>query len=217
MEDFRMKFTTHMLIFATLAFSAIAFASDPDSAFQIRYASNLNIADSVVNISNANTSTGGVPGAPGNICVNVYVFAPDEQPIACCTCPTTPNGLYSLSVINDLIFNVLTPSVPNSVVIKLNAVIPPVGGLAACSAALAGQAEARHGMVAWGTTVHGTPSATTGPTYQVTETAFTPYEPSNDQNELDTNANTCRFMNFVGSGFGVCKSCRLGGLGASKQ
>ena len=207
-----MKLTTHMLVFATLAFSAIAFAAEPDSAFQIRYASNLNIADSVVNISNANVSNG--LGGGGNICVNVYVFAPDEQPIACCTCPTTPNGLYSLSVINDLIFNVLTPSVPNSVVIKLNATDPPGGLLTACSAALAGQTPDT-GMVAWGTTVHGTPSATTGPTYQVTETEFTPYTPG--MGEFDTNANTCRFLNFVGSGFGLCKSCSLGGLGATKQ
>jgi hypothetical protein len=210
-----MKFT-NMLVFATLAFSAIAFAAEPDSAFQIRYASNLNVVggDSVINLSNARTSNQG--GNTGNICVNVYVFAPDEQPIACCTCPTTPNGLYSLSVINDLIFNVLTPSVPNSVVIKLNATVPPGGALTACSAALVGQTPAP-GIVAWGTTVHGTPSATTGPTYQVTETAFTPYEPSNTANEVNTNAQNCQFLNFLGSGFGICKSCRLGGLGATKQ
>src|SRR6202049_1578411 len=154
MEDFRMKFRTHMLVFATLAFSAIAFAAAPDSAFQIRYASNLNIADSVVNISNANVSNG--LGGGGNLCVNVYVFAPDEQPIACCTCPTTPNGLYSLSVVNDLIYNVLTPSVPTSVTVKLIASAAPAGG---CSAAAIAPGSIAFGLVAWGATVHGTPSA----------------------------------------------------------
>src|SRR6202049_3414138 len=203
-----MKLTAHMLVFATLAFSAIAFAAEPDDPFQIRYASNLDKADSVINISNANVSNAG--GTTGNICVNVYVFAPDEQPIACCTCPTTPNGLYSLSVVNDLIYNVLTPSVPTSVVVKLNATVVPPGG---CSASAIAASAA--GMVAWGATAHRTPSATTGPAFPVTETPFTLYNPG--VGEEETNANTCKFLGFVGSGFGICKSCRLGGLGADRQ
>jgi hypothetical protein len=40
-----MKLTAHMLVFAMLAFSAIAFAAEPDDPFQIRYASNLDKAD----------------------------------------------------------------------------------------------------------------------------------------------------------------------------
>jgi hypothetical protein len=205
-----MKFT-NMLVFATLAFSAIAFAAEPDSAFQIRYASNLNVVggDSVINLSNARTSNQG--GNTGNICVNVYVFAPDEQPIACCACPVTPNGLNSLSVVNDLISNVLTPSVPTSVVIKLTATEQPSTG---CNAANPDRTVA-HGMVAWGTTLHAAP--TTPVSYQVTETAFTPYEPLSASNEVNTNAQNCQFLNFLGSGFGICKSCRLGGLGATKQ
>jgi hypothetical protein len=178
----------------------LVFRAEPS---QIRYFSNLNIGDSVIDITNTGRSG-------GNICVNVYVFAPDEQPIACCTCPVTTNGLNSFSVINDLIYNVLTPSVPTSVVVKLNATVVPPGG---CSASAV--AAPATGLVAWGTTVHGTPSATAGPRFPVTETPFTLYTPG--MGEQATNANACRFLNFVGSGFGICKSCRLGGLGADHQ
>src|ERR1700680_703957 len=75
-------------------------------AVQMDYTSNLNIGDSVINVSNSGPNT--VTGAAGNICANLYVFAPDEQPIACCSCLVTPNGLDSLSVQNDLIKNTLT-------------------------------------------------------------------------------------------------------------
>src|SRR5580704_11954419 len=98
-----------------LLFAAAAFAQNPitaDSPFQVRYAANLNVGDSVVDITNT--------GATGNnICVNVYTFAPDEQEISCCTCQVTPDGLASLSVKNSLINNTLTGVVPTAVVIKL--------------------------------------------------------------------------------------------------
>jgi hypothetical protein len=51
-----------LLIAVIVAFASVAFAQD--DAFQVRYASNLNIGDSVINITNAGTSG-------GNICANV--------------------------------------------------------------------------------------------------------------------------------------------------
>jgi hypothetical protein len=173
-----------------------------------------------VNITNTGASAKAVlsPGQTGStaqnnidgsICVNVYVFAADEQPIACCTCPVTPNGLNSLSVHDDLISSVLTSAVPSSVVVKLNATLPPAGG---CNAGASGQMPAT-GLVAWATTLHAAPTRPVS--YKVTETAFTDYIPG--KGELDTNASTCRFLEFAGSGFGICKSCRLGGLGANHQ
>jgi hypothetical protein len=148
-----------------LLFAAAAFAQNPvtaDSPFQVRYAANLNIGDSVVDVTNT-----GATG--GNICVNVYTFAPDEQEISCCTCSVTPDGLVSLSVRNSLTNNTLTGVVPTAVVIKL---IASPGG--ACNAAtVTGVAP---GMAAWGTTIHALPVTPGSPatTYGVTETAFTP-------------------------------------------
>ena len=91
-------------------------------SFLVRYASNLVIGDSVVNLTNTGqfSSRPGVPDAQnGNICANVYAYSPDEQLVSCCTCVVTPNALNSLSVVNDLASNTLTPIRPSSMVIKM--------------------------------------------------------------------------------------------------
>jgi hypothetical protein len=101
------------LVFATVALSTVAFAQQ-DGFFQIGYAANLNIGDSVVNISNDGFDGGFYPNTlgAGNICVNVYTFDPSEEEVSCCACLVTPNALVSLSAKNDLINNVLTPAIP---------------------------------------------------------------------------------------------------------
>src|SRR5207244_11256295 len=100
-----------------------AIAGAPSDACQVRYAANLNIGDSVINISNAGTQNAG--GALTNICANVYAFSPDEQLISCCSCTVTPNALVSLSAVSDLISNTLTPARPTSIVVKLIATAGP--------------------------------------------------------------------------------------------
>jgi hypothetical protein len=189
-----------------------------DNAFQTRYAANLNVGDSVVNISNTGarggvTNSAGTTAATGGaICANVYTFSPDEQMVACCSCPVTPNGLVSLSARADLISNTLTPAQPTSIVVKILSTVP-VGGSCTNSAAAVTTATLAPGLVAWGTTLHALP--TSPATYGVTETAFTPATLS--ASELARLGSTCTFILGNGSGFGVCRSCRLGGLGASAK
>ena len=189
-----------------LAFATAAFAQNPiaaDSPFQVRYSSNLNLVDSVINITNTGASG-------GNICVNVYTFSPDEQEVSCCACPVTPNALHSLSVNADLISNTLTPAHPTSVVVKL---LASAGG--SCNAATAGSGSNAlvPGMAAWGTTVHVLPTTPGG--LALVETAFTPATLS--AAELARITSLCGFIQANGSGFGICSSCRLGGLGTSAQ
>ena len=206
----------HIFLAATV-FSAAAFAQvSPtnvtlDTPYQVRYASNLNVGDSVINITNSGSRGAGIASGTsasttGALCVNVYAFSPDEQMISCCSCPVTPNGLVSLSARNDLISNTLTAAVPTSIVIKLLSTAP-VGGSCATSAAAPGALAS--GMVAYGTTIH---AAVAGSA--VTETPFTPATLS--AGELSRLTSLCMFINANGSGYGVCRSCRLGGLGASK-
>ena len=73
--------------------------SNLEDAYQVNYAANLAIADGVVHIANAGSASGNTPATPsnksGDVCANVYVYRPNEQLAACCSCLTTPNGLYA--------------------------------------------------------------------------------------------------------------------------
>jgi hypothetical protein len=198
------------LLFVVVAFAATAFgqpiAGAPSDAFQVRYAANLNIGDSVINISNAGTQNSG--GALTNICANVYAFSPDEQLISCCACTVTPNALVSLSAVSDLISNTLTPAHPSSIMVKLIATAGTT-----CNASNVPAGNLATGLVAWGTTIHAAPTSPV--TYQVTETQFA--DKGLSAAELSRLTSFCGFIQSNGSGFGICRSCRLGGQGAVRQ
>jgi hypothetical protein len=174
--------------------------------FQVHYFSDLPVGSSVINFTNSGAETTAA-GGPGNICANVYTFSPDEQMISCCSCVVTPNGLLSLSVKDDLISNPLTGAVPNSAVVKFvatsgttcnpsNITLAPVSNLSV------------GGLLAWGTTVHALPGTPTR--YGLTETPFQVAIPS--VGELNKLTSVCGFIQTSGSGSGICKSCRTGGL-----
>jgi len=167
------------------------------------YFPNLNVSDSSINITNTGLSNG------GNLCANVYTFSPDEQLIACCSCVVTPNALVSLSVVNDLISNTLTPAVPTSVVVKIIPTLP-AGGNCNGSAGNLVAATLAPGLTAWGTKLHLTtaPSTVTGRT----EEEFQQFLLS--AAERTHLGSLCSFIQSNGSGFGICRSCRLGGQGA---
>ena len=181
--------------------------------YEVSYASNLNLGDAVINISNPGTIGAGLLSgttatALGAICVNMYAFSPDEQLISCCSCPVTPNGLVSLSDRADIISNTLTPAVPGSIVVKLLASVP-IG--ASCINSAAAPGALAPSLIAWGTTLHVAPGGGVG----VTENAFRPQQLS--VGELTRLTQLCTFIQANGSNFGICRSCKLGGLGADQQ
>jgi hypothetical protein len=178
-----------------------------EGVFQIRYLANLDKGDSYVSFSNAGTLSGADPA--GRLCVNVYTFDPAEELISCCACPVTPNGLNSLSARNDLISNTLTPGVPTSITVKLLSSLPVSG---VCNAAAPTAGTLVRGMRAWATTLHLNTSGSPAIGYQHTETPFSRAELS--VSELAKLTAFCSFIQSNGSGFGICKSCRTGALGA---
>jgi hypothetical protein len=229
-----MKLITILVALAALAVVP-AFAEDD---FFIKYVPNLNVGDSFINITNTGAVQGknlqGGLGAPaqkaknGNICVNIYVFSPDEQEVDCCSCLLTPNGLATFSV-KGLVALPLTPVIPSDVVIKLvptAACIPqatggcfPQSSPANCDASTAGLQPTYDafgnldltastafgqpvapGLVAWGTALHANTSPVGG--YQVTETPFEKGELSNG--ELNRITGLCANIQANGSGFGIC-------------
>jgi hypothetical protein len=186
------------------ALTVVVGTSSNDS-FQIRYAANLNIGDAYVDITNSGATVAN--GTSQNLCANLYTFDPAEELISCCTCSVTPNGLQSLSVVKSLISNPLTPAIPTSVVIKVVATSDPV-----CNAATA--TTQAHGLLVWGTSLHQNSSKVPA-AYSVTEGAFSFATLSAP--ELAHITSTCGFIQGNGSGFGICKGCAAGGLGASSN
>ena len=175
---------------AALAMAAALFAQQPtpnDWVLQVNYVSRLDIGDAVINIVNDGAQIADGIAVPGNgvgdICVNAYVYSPDQQLAACCTCLTTPNELVSWSLLlgpNALLANATNSNAFNqikagnwSAVIKLLASVPnnPNTPNDSCPTADLANTNLSAGILAWSTRWHVGPA--TNPAL-VTETRFEP-------------------------------------------
>jgi hypothetical protein len=187
-----------------------------DGSFQVSYAADPAAGESYVNIVNTGANGAallgpGFGGAAGNMCVNVYAFAPDEQEISCCSCLLTPNSVANIGVNRDLTSTTLTGVVPTSVVVKLVATLAGTGGSGtSCSASAASEGTLVNGLVAYGTTPQ-----PVGTSFSAVEHTFVPSTLS--AAEYASITGRCASILGNGSGFGICNSCRAGALGASKQ
>jgi hypothetical protein len=187
---------------------------DPQE-YQVRYAANLNIGESYIDITNTGTNGAsllgpGIGAAAGNICVNVYAFDPSEELVSCCSCLVTPDQTVNLGVVADLTAKTLTGVVPTSVTVKL---VSSLAATAGCNNSAAGVTSATlaSGLAAYGTTLHGTPTAGR---YATTETEFSQQILS--LSELASITGRCAAIIGNASGFGICTSCRSGALGGQK-
>ena len=162
----------YMTVMCILCCTAVAWAQSGDTPYQVRYATNLQLGDARVYMTNTGAnSTTAFPTQNGNICANVYGFSPDERLVACCSCLITPNGLASLSVWRDLLGDspVLFPR-PNALVIKL---LSTAGTTASsCDAGAVTTPPIVQGLAAWGTSPE--PSGFFGSPPFITATPFTP-------------------------------------------
>jgi hypothetical protein len=204
-----------LVLAATMALSAVfctvAVAQSWD-VYQVNYFANRNNTagfDQVVNITNP-----GVQGSPlsaneGTLCANLYVFAADQQMAECCACPITADGLLTLSLNSNLTCNPLTSVSPSSGMIKLISTIP-TGGACDPTAAIAdgiiltgsdpAPGEVAPDLRAWESHL----VQTTPGTLFTTESEFAKAPLSED--EAAFLPYTCRFVQYLGSGKGVC-SC----------
>jgi uncharacterized repeat protein (TIGR01451 family) len=154
------------------------------TVFEVSYASNLNIGDSTVNLTNAGTQNA------ESICVNVYAFDASEEPVACCSCLITPDGIDTLSVVK----NVLTTVIPPSAFVELLASTPVAG---TCDAASPTANSLALGMRSWGTHLQSNG--------QVTETTFSASTLSAP--ELTTLTTDCKAVELLLGGERQCGSC----------
>jgi hypothetical protein len=239
-EDFQMHLRN--VVLALFVLTMVAFAQNPitaDSPFQVNYAANLQIGESWINV--VNTGANGAAllgpgfGPVGNICVNVYAFTPDEQLVSCCSCLVTPNGLVHFGAYASLASNTMTPGAgylpgfnaangTGGLVIKLVSTLAGgTGNSTSCTNSAASLTAAgtvlATGMAAWRTTVHNAPptpvTGAPGVPYGVTETRFTPATLS--AGEIASISGRCAAIIGNASGYGICRGCSAGALGASAR
>jgi len=146
--------------------------------------------DATLRVTNPGTSG-------GNLCVNVYVFSPDQQLNECCSCFLSPDGLRTFSVNNDLTSNPLTGRIPKTGVIKMIS-SPAANG---CNAASVSPVAA---VRAWATHLQ---NAGPGPALQVTEGES--QDATLSAAELASVTANCAFIQQQGSGSGIC-TCGTG-------
>ena len=173
--------------------------------YQVGYAANLNLGNSVINLTNT-----GFTG--GNLCVNAYAFDTQEEQISCCSCLVTPDGMNSLSVNSDLISNPLTPTIPTSITVALVTSQPsldPAGRPTICNPASPNAISL--GTLAWGTTLE--PGSAGG--FGAVPVPF--LNAPLGLSELTSLTSLCNFIQSQGTGYGICGSCRTGGLGGAKK
>jgi len=206
---------------AALSIPVAMFGQNPitaDGPYQVNYASRLNLGDDVVNITNDGASAGAnVPIAGGNtfgyICANIYVYAPDQELAACCSCAVSPNSLHAFPVSygpGNLLSNNNNTTVAQSIVNGNSSVVIKLLATAATGGTCAGPGNPGtpvNGMLAWATHSHPTNTATVA----ITETEF--LNGSLSAGELGKLTQDCSFMLTRGSGT-VCPGCITGGLTA---
>jgi hypothetical protein len=221
------------IIWATLVLAVPAFCQTPatlDTPYQIRYASNLNFGESYINIindgfnGNASPSGQGFGAQGGNMCVNVYAVSMDEEVVSCCSCLISPDQVVHLGVSNDLLANSINGRNLTSVTIKLigssgNSTFTASSCTnSAATAVFPGNPTSTNvvagGYVAFGTTLE---VMYLGTTQQITpvSTAFVPAQLS--LSELNSLTMRCTGIIANFSGDGICNSCHVGALGATKK
>jgi hypothetical protein len=190
-----------------------------DGPYQLRYAANLNMGESFIDIVNdgANGAPAQGPGfgtATGNVCVAVYMIDPGEELVSCCSCLITPNQAVELDVRGNLAgaHGTINGLIPQSVTIKLVGQALSGGATTCPSNAAATLTAPAGGFVAFGTTPHQT--AAPG-VFASTETPF--LNGSLSASELTSLTGRCASILGNNSGFGACAGCAPGALGASKR
>jgi hypothetical protein len=158
--------------------------------------SPISAFDQIIRIVNVGTLGTPLTAPVGDICANIYVFDPDQEMIACCAEPITPNELDSAYVGKNLTYNTLTTYVPPSGVVKV-VLTPSPTGHCDPTAPLNG-ADATLGAM-WGTHLQ-----RTGGYIFLTETEK--HQQTLSAGEAGFLPQACSFVLYLGSGRGTCRS-----------
>jgi hypothetical protein len=194
-----------LVAFLLVVVTAVGIAQDSayyHNEYQLNYYSNRNNAagaDAVVRIINPGTQGTPIqPVAEGTICADIYVFDSTQEMLECCHCRVTANGILQLSILKDLTQDPLTGfPAPDSGVIKVVA-----DDRANCNE-LAPKPISQ--LLAWASHVQQPVTGTFVTTEDHFQFAPLTYTGNSQTGELDFLGQTCSFVQYLGSGKGVCK------------
>ncbi|HMK31053.1 MAG TPA: hypothetical protein VK473_15330 [Terriglobales bacterium] len=149
--------------------------------------------DTAVRIINPGEQGTPLSAHEGSVCADIYVFDANQEMSECCSCNITANGLLTFSVNYDLNGNPLTGwPAPSTGVIKIvsdnQANCDPTSPVPTTT------------LRAWGTHLQ----SPGGEYFSTTEAEFEPA--LLQQDELSFLGQACAFVQYLGSGKGVC-SC----------
>lgn len=182
------------------------------TTYQLNYYSNRNNPlqlDQTTQVINPGTQ--GTPISPqapggvgeGTICADVYVFDSTQEMVECCACVITANGIREFSLLNHLTANPLT-GLP-----------APDSGVIAIVADDQFQCDAKDPhpvplLLAWQTHVQQIAAGS----YTVTEDGFqvSALTTGGPDAQLEFLGRTCSFVQYLGSGKGVC-TCGIHAVG----
>ncbi|HMK28548.1 MAG TPA: hypothetical protein VK473_02615 [Terriglobales bacterium] len=188
------------LALCLVALSSLAAAQGISDVYQVNYFSNRYYGtqgnvylDQTVRIINPGEQGTPLVKSQGTVCADIYVFDDTQEMSECCSCPITANGLLTLSVNWELTGNPLTGfPPPTDGVIKLvsdnGANCDPTSPVPTVD------------LRAWSTHLQ----KPDGSRLVITETEF--QFAALQQDELQFLGLACSFVQYLGSGRGVC-SC----------
>ena len=154
-----------------------------------------------------NFGAGGTPltSPVGDVCSNFYVFDANQEMVACCSCRVTPNG--ELDVTTPLLtLNSLTRVAPQSGSVAI--VSTQANGTAPCTP-LSYNGGPIDSLTGYGVHLNNVNGSSTTPAAQyLTETRIPAAQLGAE--EAASLTQTCQFVQYLGSGQGVC-GCPAGG------
>ncbi|HMK31054.1 MAG TPA: hypothetical protein VK473_15335 [Terriglobales bacterium] len=185
------------LAFILIALSSMVAAQGLSDVYQVNYFSNTPgragtaEIDQAVRIINPGEQGTPISSKQGTVCADIYVFDDNQEMSECCACPITANGLLILSLNYDLNGNPLTGfPAPTNGVIKIVS-----DNRANCDPT---SPVPTPDLRAWATHLQ-----LPGGVIVTTETEF--QGALLQQDELSFLGTACSFVQFLGSGKGVCE------------
>jgi len=185
------------LVLIIVGLASFAAAQGISDVYQVNYFSHRSSSpeayDQTVRIINPGEQGTPISAKHGTVCADIYVFDDNQEMSECCSCPITANGLLTLSVNWDLTSNPLTGWPP-----PYNGVIKIVSdNQANCDPT---SPVPTPDLRAWATHLQ----RPDGSYLVTTEEEFA--GAALQQDELSFLGQACSFVQFLGSGKGVC-SC----------